>query len=294
MRAGVENVEVLGEVRAQLGEGPLWSEAENALYWVDVKGRALLRHFFDRGKTERFGLDEQVGCIVPRSSGGWLVALESGFSRIDHWNGPLHPLCDPESHLPGNRFNDGKVDAAGRLWAGTMDDAEENISGALYRLDPHGHVETMVRDLGISNGLGWSPGGRLFYLTDSTRRTIWVHDHDPASGALVNPRVFARVAEDAGWPDGLAIDVEGYLWSAHWDGWRLTRYAPDGHVDRVVGLPVPRPTSCAFGGAGMSTLFITSARHGLSGRALAAAPLSGAVLNIQSGTSGLPPHAYGG
>ncbi|MEO5338924.1 MAG: SMP-30/gluconolactonase/LRE family protein [Magnetococcus sp. MYC-9] len=287
-------VHVLGKGCAELGEGPVWDPRENTLYWVDIKGQAIFRHIVSDDKTERFGLSEPVGCVVPCRAGGWVVALASGFARIEHWNSAPRPLCNPEPHLPNNRFNDGKCDTTGRLWAGTMDDAERACSGSLYRLDADHRVHAMVHDLGISNGLGWSPDDTRFYLTDSTRKTIWVYDHDAPSGSLSNRRVFAQVPDGAGWPDGLTIDRDGGVWSAHWDGWRLTRYTPDGQVDRTVPLPVPRPTSCTFGGEHAATLFVTSARTGLSAHLLEQAPLSGSVLTLETGTSGLPPNLFAG
>ena len=277
-----------------LGEGPVWSQSEAALYWVDIKGRAFFTFSPSTGSTSRFRLAEDISALVPRRKGGWLAALASGLAFIDAENLTIQTVVDPEQHLPGNRFNDGKCDSSGRFWVGSMDDSEQALTGNLYRLDADGSIRTLAADLGISNGLGWSPDDRLFYHTDSTRKTIWVYDFDTPSGCLTNRRPFVRVADGLGWPDGLTVDAEGYLWSAHWDGWCLTRYAPDGRIDRTLKLPIPRPTSCTFGGTDLSTLYITSARIGLSDKLLKEAPLSGAVLSLNPGTAGLAAQAFAG
>jgi ABC-type nitrate/sulfonate/bicarbonate transport system ATPase subunit len=166
--------------------------------------------------------------------------------------------------------------------------------GSLYRLDTDGRVSRMDTGFHVSNGLGWSPDNRRFYFTDSGPKRIYVYDFDLEGGAVENRRTFVQVPDGVGVPDGLAVDAEGFVWSAHWDGWCVTRYDPDGKVDRVINLPVPRPTSCAFGGPDLTTLYITSARIRLSAGQLAEAPLSGSVFALQSGIRGLARNALRG
>jgi sugar lactone lactonase YvrE len=166
--------------------------------------------------------------------------------------------------------------------------------GSLYRLDPDGGVTRMDEGFQVSNGLGWSPDNRHFYFTDSGQKRIYVYDFDLDRGLVANRRTFVQLPDGVGSPDGLAVDAEGFVWSAHWDGWCITRYDPDGKVDRVFNLPVPRPTSCAFGGPDLTTLFVTSARIRLSARQLAEAPLSGSVFAIQTGVRGLPDTPFAG
>ena len=170
-------------------------------------------------------------------------------------------LARPETSRPGNRFNDGKCDRRGRFWAGTLAIDTTPGQGSLWRLDPGGTVHEMDRGFHVSNGLGWSPDDRLFYFTDTAKRrsmsTISTSKRAPSRTAASS----STVPESEGKPDGLAVDAEGFVWSAHWDGWCVTRYDPDGQVERVINLPVPRPTSCVFGGADLQTLFVTIRAH---------------------------------
>ncbi|HVL71864.1 MAG TPA: SMP-30/gluconolactonase/LRE family protein [Beijerinckiaceae bacterium] len=276
-----------------LGEGPVWLAEEGRLAFVDILAPAV--HLGTPGgalSTHRMG--ELVGAVAPRRGGGFVAAMQSGFFALNLASGESRLLAAPEADKPGNRFNDGKVDRAGRFWAGTMAMSPVQGEGALYRLDPDGRVSRMDHGFTVSNGLGWSPDDRRLYFTDSGPRRIFVYDFDLASGAVANRRLFAQVPEGAGVPDGLAVDAEGFVWSAHWDGWCITRYDPDGRIDRVVHLPVPRPTSCAFGGPDLSTLFITTARIRLSARQLAEAPLSGSVLSLEAGVRGQPETPFAG
>ena len=278
-----------------LGEGPCWSVAEQVLYWVDIKGRSFYRYNPSDNITSKFSLPEEIGAIVPRTKGGWVAAISSGLAFISDPSLTVHPITNPESHLPGNRFNDGKCDAVGRFWAGTMDNSEQDTSGSLYCLDLDGTIRTMETNLGISNGLGWSPDNSIFYLTDSPKKTIYSYDFNLETGTIDNRRIFTKVPDGKGWPDGLTVDADGYVWSAHWDGCCLTRYTPDGMIDLVIPLPIPRPTSIAFGGPELERLFITSARTGLSQQELEASPLSGAILAIDDlGISGLPEPLFAG
>ncbi|MDX6748283.1 SMP-30/gluconolactonase/LRE family protein [Geminicoccaceae bacterium 1502E] len=286
-------VDCVLEARAALGEGPLWHPGEQALYWIDIKAPALHRLDTASGRQKRWPLPEAIGSFCFRQAGGLVLALRSGLAFLDPESGGITPVATPDEP-PGNRFNDGKCDRAGRFFAGTMDDAETACSGALYRLDPDRSLHRIRSDVYISNGLGWSTGDRVMYFTDSPRRVIWAYDYDIATGRTANERVFARIAEDAGYPDGLCVDAEDHVWSAHWDGARLTRWRPDGSIERVVPLPVPRPTSCCFGGPDLATLYVTSARTGLDEAALAASPLSGGILALEPGVRGQPTSFYAG
>jgi sugar lactone lactonase YvrE len=190
----------------------------------------------------------------------------------------------------GNRTNDGKVDPMGRVWIGTMDDTETAFTGALYRIDQNLSVTRVLDGVGVSNGLDWSPDGTVFYYTDSKQGLIWRFPFDSQTGNLGRREIFATVPKEQGAPDGLTVDNEGFVWSAHWDGWRITRYDPAGTIERVVWLPVPRVTSVCFGGRNLDTLFITSARTGLSNDELLEAPLSGALFSCQPGVAGRAPN----
>ncbi|MCW6510779.1 SMP-30/gluconolactonase/LRE family protein [Lichenifustis flavocetrariae] len=294
MSAETSEVRCVVDARNKLGEVPVWDVAEQALYWVDIEGRLLQRYEPATGAVERWHFQERVCALALRETGGLVLALASGFAFFDPPTGAIRRLAAPESHLPTNRMNDGKCDRRGRFWAGTMDDGLRAPSGALYRLDPDLSCHRMEGGIGISNSLAWSPDDRVFYFADSLRRTIFAYDFDVATGRLGKRRVFTDCADQPGTPDGSTVDAEGFLWNAQWDGWRLVRYAPDGRVDRVVLLPVQKPTSCMFGGTDLRTLYVTSAVWDLEGDALAAQPHAGGLLALDVGVGGLPEPRFAG
>ncbi len=268
------------QANAILGEGPLWDSSKGVLYWVDIKRPAVFRFSPLSGQTGHWPMPRPIGCVALAQSNRLIFADADGFGFLNLASGDIKRIADPESDCSGNRFNDGKVDRMGRFWAGTMDDLCLHATGSLYRLDPDGSVHRMVTDLTCSNGLGWSPDNSVMYFTDSMTRTIYACDFNLESGAVASRRVFARLKEDDGFPDGLAVDSAGFVWSAIWDGWRVIRFAPDGSIDREVRMPVQRPSSCVFGGADVKTLYITSACVELSWRALEAGPLAGSLFAI--------------
>ena len=275
-----------------LAEGPYWSATEQKLRWVDILAPSMIVGDPATGRRTVTPMPELVGCIVPKRSGGFLAATESGIKAIE--DGAIRTLAEPEADRPGNRFNDGKCDRLGRFWAGTLAINTTPDQGALWRYDPDGSVHKMGAGFHISNGLGWSPDDRSFYFTDSGKKVIYVYDFDLAQGSIDNRRIFASLPEATGVPDGLTVDSEGFVWSAQWDGWCITRYDPQGSVERVINLPVPRPTSCTFGGPNLDILYVTTARIRLSAQQLAEAPLSGSVLAVDVGIKGLPDPAFGG
>ena len=279
---------------ASLGEGPVWNEDQRALYWVDIERPAILRFATDDGRRDEYPMPLKIGCIAFREQGGLVAGLQSGFAFVDLEHQEVTPIADPEEDLPGNRFNDGKCDACGRFWAGTMDDAIQQPTGVLYRLDPDGNVHRMDDGYVVTNGPAWSPDGRILYHNDTRERTVFAFNCDPETGAIDHKRVFVRTTEEEGYPDGLAVDSEGGVWLAHWGGWRVTRFTPAGHVDRVVRLPASQVTSCAFGGSDLRTLYVTTARTGLDAAALLDQPLAGGLFAVEVGIAGLPGHRFGG
>jgi L-arabinonolactonase len=278
---------------ALVGEGPVWSVEERALYWVDVPAGTVHRFEPGTGATRSWQLPAEVGCIALRSSGGAIAALRTGLCLVDFETGEVEALFDPEAHQPRTRFNDGKCDRQGRLWAGTMDIDEKEPLGALYCFSGGRGYERMLSAVGMSNGLGWSPDDRTMYHTDSLTRVISAYDYDSDTGALGAARPFVCDRLPAV-PDGLAVDAGGCVWSVKWDAWRVVRYTPDGRVDREISLPVQQPTSCAFGGSDLDVLFVTSAREGLSAAALTEQPLAGSVFAVEVGAQGLPQPLYRG
>ncbi len=262
----MSEVEHVLAINNKLGEGPVWCSEEQALYWVAIESNCFYRMYPTSMKYEVFEVGLPIGVLAFRASGGLVMATKSGFAFWDTQKG-LRLIADPEAHKPHTRFNDGAVDCQGRFWAGTMCGLPEMCKeqeGCLYRLDPDGSVHTMETGLKISNGIGWSPDNKLMYLTDSPLHMIYVYDFDAATGAIENRRPFIHTPEEHGIPDGLAVDSEGFIWSACWGGWKITRYDPAGKAEREIQLPVQYPTSCAFGGERLDELYITSAWTALS------------------------------
>ena len=288
------DVRCVANPRALVGEGPVWDDRRQALWWIDVKDPRLFRYDPASGENLELNMPERIGCIALRAGGGLIGAFVTGFKWIDPETGAVTPIVDPEPDRPDNRFNDGKCDRRGRRFAGTMDNAEIECTGTLYRLDPDLSVQVMCTGVHLSNGLGWSPDDRVLYYTDSLRRTIWAYDYDLEIGAMANRRTFARVPEEAGVPDGLCVDADGYVWSAHWGGWRLTRDAPDGRVERVVKMRVPQPSCPAFGGPDLDVLYVSSAAIEMTPADFAKAPDAGGLFALDVGVRGLPGNRFTG
>jgi sugar lactone lactonase YvrE/DNA-binding IclR family transcriptional regulator len=277
-----------------LGEGPQWSARDGKLYFVDILAPAMLVGDPADGSYQARPVSELIGFVVPREGGGFVAGMHGEIRTLDAEGVETGIITRPEMDRPGNRFNDGKCDRRGRLWAGTLAIDTTPGQGRLWRLDGAGRIKEMDRGFHVANGLGWSPDDRTFYFTDTAKHTIYAYDFDLDSGEIADRRVFVAVSDKEGRPDGLTVDAEGFVWSAHWDGWCITRYDPDGKVERVINLPVPRPTSCIFGGPDLQTLYVTSARIRLSAAQLADAPLSGSVFAIDTGIKGVPEPMFAG
>ncbi len=275
------------DARAELGECPVWDAREQALYFVDCRRPALFRFDPASGTLREWALPAAIGCFALSDRGGAVLALANGIARLDFATGALTPLLQPEGEQPDMLFNDGGVDPSGYFWAGTMHRSLREPVGTIWQLDGELKACAVFRGLKVPNGLCWSPDGTRFYFNDSPR-AMFVADFDAQSGTAFPPFVFAAEGIATGWPDGSAVDADGYLWNARWDGGGIARFAPDGRLDRFLRLPVSRPTSCCFGGPGLDRLYVTSARLGVDAAALAAQPLAGAVLVLAPGVRGLP------
>ncbi|MDS1137663.1 SMP-30/gluconolactonase/LRE family protein [Nitratireductor indicus] len=273
---------------AQLGEAPVWHQEARRLYWVDILHPAVYRFDPQTGVNEVCNTGKLVSAVIPATDGAMLVASQDGLEWLDFERQQMRPFVHPEAEIRENRLNDAKVGPGGAIWVGSMRMDASRPTGSLYRVTRDGEAARLETGLTVSNGLGWSPDGRIFYFVDTVPGVIYAYDANPGEGNLENRRVFARIAEDDGRPDGLTVDSEGYVWCAIWDGWRINRYRPDGKLDRTIDLPVPRPTSVTFGGDDLATLFITTARTRLPASTLAEAPLSGGVFACRPGASGLP------
>ncbi len=279
-----------------VGESPVWSAREQRLYWVDIQGKKIHRFDPETAVNETFELPEIVTSVTLRASGGLAVTLEKHFALFDHVSLGLTRLAEVEADVPGNRFNDGKCDPSGRYRAGTMDAERWSApAGNLYRLDAALGCARMESEVICSNGSGWSPDGRTMYYIESFRYAIFAYDFDVASGTLSRRRTFVALDRDGGgFPDGMTVDAEGFVWCCLVGLGRIHRYSPEGEVDRVVLLPVPRATDCTFGGPTLGTLYVTSARETMTAEALVAAPLSGSLFAIDIGVRGLASTAFAG
>lgn len=280
------------ETSNTLGEGPLWDPAAKRLYWFDIKQALLYWGDPNTGEQGLWELPCRASAAVIRQAGGLLLATEQGLADFDTTNASFS-IRKPLEAAPGFRSNDGKIDVSGRFWWGTMDDDGGKRPGVLYRYDPDGTLDEVVDGIHIVNTVSCSPDGATYYLADSARQVIWAFDMDE-DGGLSNRRTFASLQGEDGGPDGSAVDAEGCLWNAQWGAWRIVRYRPDGIIDRIVHMPVEQPSSCAFGGPDMTTLFVTTAREGLSDEALADQPLAGSVLAFEAGVAGLPLPSFAG
>jgi sugar lactone lactonase YvrE len=282
------------DARAELGEGPVWDPIAGCLYFVDILRGHVHRVEPARRTWETFRVERMVGAAAPTDAGDLLLAVKDGFARLDVGTGIVQSIAHVDEDRSDIRMNDGKCDPAGRFWAGTMALDERSDAGHLYRLDPDGRIHTMVSGVSISNGLDWSDDGRLMYFIDSPTRSIDVFDFDAASGAIANRRSLVRIPREEGTPDGMTLDVDGYVWVALWGGGAVHRYAPDGSRAAVVTVPTRYPTSCTFGGPDLRDLYITTASIKISDRERAEQPLAGAVFVARPGVAGRPPHRFRG
>jgi sugar lactone lactonase YvrE len=272
-----------------LGEGPVWSQRRDALLWVDILAPALRSLDLSSGAITTWDMPEKIGWAIERvDDTGFIIGLKSGFARLDIDTLRIDRIGHPESDRPENRLNDAKVDRAGRIWAGTMDDREIAASGALYRLDPDLCWTRHDDGYRVTNGPTFSPDGATLYHTDSLTRTVFAFDLTDA-GSLLNKRIFLRFEDSWGYPDGMCTDTDGGVWIAHWGGGRVSRFSPDGRLDRSIALPAAQITNCVFAGADLDRMFVTSAAVGVEDD-----PLAGALFEVESGARGIAPTLFAG
>lgn len=279
--------ECLWDVGATLGEGACWDAPAGCVWFTDIKGRRIHRYDPVTGSRESWDAPGQPGFALPRTSGGLVVGMPHGLHHFDPETGSFTLLRTVEADRSGNRMNDGFADPQGRLWFGSMDDAEESPTGALYRWDGEDDPARLEDGIIITNGPAHSPDGTTLYHTDTLDRSTWAY-RLAADGNIADKRLFARIEDGAGYPDGMAVDSEGCVWIALFAGWGIRRYAPDGTLLGKVPFPVANVTKLAFGGDDLRTVYATTAAKGLSDAERAAQPLAGGLFTFRSPVAGLP------
>jgi sugar lactone lactonase YvrE len=274
--------ELIADYQCVTGENPLWHPGEQRLYWVDIPTGRMFRYDPAKGKHEQFYHGEVVGGFTFQADGALLLFMARGAVKI--WrNGELINVVEEIPDERETRFNDVIADPMGRVFCGTMPTADR--LGRLYRLDPDGTLTRLLEGIGVSNGMGFTRDLRQMYYTDTAKRELYLFDYDQASGALTNQRIFTRTPDDEGFPDGLTVDAEGYIWSARWDGGCVVRYKPDGIEERRIEFPARKVSSLTFGGTDYADIYVTTA--GGDDKAAEGAG-AGALFRIRLGIRGVP------
>lgn len=276
------------DAKAVVGEGVYWDADRQILYWVDILAKQV--HLFDPAtcKDRCIQLDQYIGAAVPTTDGDLMLAMHHGFARLNPVTEALTPVCDPEHHLPDNRFNDGKCDPAGRFWAGTMQLEGKIATGALYCLDPDFSVHKFADSIGISNGLAWGIDNETMYFIDTTQSEMVAFDYDIETGAISRRRTAIRFSNEFSHPDGMTIDEEGMVWVAFFGSGCVARWNPNNaNLLRKIHFPVTLTTNCTFGGPELDTLYVSSCRFTLTPDELAKQPLAGGIFRVKLGVRGI-------
>ena len=282
------------DIRASLGECPVWSTADQALYWVDINAPALNRFTPVSGHNEVMPMPESIGCFAFRARGGFIVALRTGiwFARQD---GSIErKVADAPYDPMHHRFNDGRCDRQGRFFAGSMNERRDANTASLHCIDASLAMVRVFGDLMISNGLAWSPDGQTMYHADTPARCVRAFDYHIATGTPSNPRVFRLWKEDTERPDGAAVDSAGNYWTAFYSGGKIVKLSPAGVTLAEFSIPAMCPTMCAFGGPDLRTLFVTTARQMRDADELARLPQSGGIFAMRVDVPGLPEPTFAG
>lgn len=288
----IEHVVAAGD---EVGETPIWIPQERALYWIDIEGTRVHRLACETGGHETFAVDFPITALARRTGGGWIAAAKTGVYFWDHRTGESQFVVDPEADNPPVRFNDGAIDRQGRFLIGTLNEKDFNApDGSLYRLDADGSIHKLDEGLAVANGIGLSGDGRRVYVTDMFHNRILAYDYDTDAGTVSNRRTFADVPAETGLPDGLIVDADDFVWSAHFAGGRITRYDADGTIERVIEMPVANVTCLAFAGEALDELYVTTAWFMMSDADRAAHPTAGDLFRIRTDVRGREEPAFAG
>jgi L-arabinonolactonase len=285
--------ELVLDCRNTHGEGVLWDPRSHRVWWTDIHGRKLWALDPATGAAAAFDVPGRVCCFAPRARGGLLVGFAEGFALYDPESGARRDLARFEPHLPGTRLNDGRTDRAGRFVAGGFDEAEGKPISSVWRVEPDLSATRLFGGVTCANATCFSPDGRTMYFADSPSGLLEAIAYDPATGALGERRVLARI-EGPGVPDGACTDAEGCVWVAIWEGHRVERWSPDGRLERTVEVPVEKPTCCAFGGEGLEVLYVTTSRLDSTEGELRGEPTSGGLYALRPGVRGLADAPFAG
>jgi sugar lactone lactonase YvrE len=273
--------ELVLDARATLGECPRWDHTAQCLYWVDINGNALHRFTPKTGNNETMDIGENIGCFAQDTRGGFIAGLRSGYARITSFGGDVVKLASPDYDPTKARFNDGRCDNQGRFWAGTMWEPRDKTGGTVYRLDADGRFSAKASPTIITNGITFSPDGKMMTLADTPNHVLWAFDYDEASGEVSNRRVLREYDPPKGRPDGACVDAEGNIYVAIFQGARVEKLSPKGELLATISVPVPNPTCCTFGGDDLRTLYITTARTRMTDEELAEMPEAGGVFAVR-------------
>lgn len=290
-------VQCVLDAKAKLGECPRWDPVSRRLYWVDIKSCQL--HVFDptTGADDYITFSEEIGCFALRESGGFIAGMRGGFALIDSLSmdpEAIRYIGDPEADKPDNRFNDGRCDGLGRFWAGTINEKKSASDGMLYKCDLSHQITDMTGGVFTSNGLAFSPDHKILYYSDTPRHVIYAFDFDLPTGSLSNKRLFYKFPEGQGRPDGAAVDSDGNYWTALYDGASIACLSPNGQLLEQIEIPAQHCTMLAFGGPDLKTLYITTARDGLTDSQLQEYPQAGGIFAVDVRIAGLPEMVFKG
>ena len=270
-----------------VGENPVWVPEERALYFTDIAGKTMNCFYTKSGLHKQWEMPEKLCSFALREQGGFVAAMSSGFAFLDLDSGSVNYIKKIEENQPNNRMNDGCCDRQGRFWAGTMHEPRTRYDGILYRLNPDLSCTAMAGEVMVSNGLAFSPNGKIMYWSDSRNRKIFSFDFNTETGEISNRRLFYETTIEQGRPDGATVDSEGFYWSACFMGSRILRISPDGKLDREIHLPIKNITMICFGGDNLDILYITTGNEGLSEYELKKTPLAGSIFKTKPGIKGL-------